>query len=532
MARTDRSNSDSELSLTPAVTSRDAGFRSILFGAADVDVGGAQHPEWFVDLNLDQVVDGIVARRDEYDLRPFFYRRLHEVDAVRYRHAVFRDLETADLRDAVDAFAGGMRRVRQYLVLVEKQRYVYEKERWFLDAAATYCAAIRAFVAALADIELSSAGFLALREYLIGYCSSQGFMSLASAAQIVGEGLARVRYTVRIRGARVTVQAYAGEDDYSVQAEQVFARFSQGAAESHLVKVPDSGSMDHVEAQIAKLVGRIYPAEFKALEEFCEHHDGFVDPSISRFDREVQFYVAYLDYTERLGAGGLPFCYPTVSATWSEVAVGDAFDIALAAKLGAGSSAVVCNDFALEGAERVLVVTGPNQGGKTTFARMVGQLHYLAGLGVPVPARRAQLLLVDQLFTLFGRQEDISTLRGRLDDELIRVKEILERATSQSLILLNEIFASTTVSDAVYLGSEVLRRIIELGCPAVCVTFVDELADLDEATVSMVAMVAPNDPSERTYEIMRRPADGRAYAWSIADKYGLSHGRLRSRIQR
>jgi DNA mismatch repair protein MutS len=203
MARTDRSNADSELSLRPAVTSRDAGYRSILFGAADVDVAGAEQPECFVDLNLDQVVDGIVGR-DEYDLRPFFHTPLHDVDAVGYRHAVFRDLETTGLRDAIDAFANGMRRVRQYLVLVEKQRYVYEKERRFLDAAATYCAAIRAFAAALADIKLSSAGFIGLREYLVGYCSSERFTGLASAAQVVGEGLARVRYTVRVRGARVT----------------------------------------------------------------------------------------------------------------------------------------------------------------------------------------------------------------------------------------------------------------------------------------------------------------------------------------
>jgi DNA mismatch repair protein MutS len=530
MSGTDRINADSELALRGGAVSGDVEFRSILFGG-DVDVDGAREPEFFVDLNLDQVVGSIVAGRDDYDLRPFFYMPLHDVDAVGYRHGVFRDLEMADLRVAVGAFADGMRRVRQYLALVEKQRYVYEKQRWFLDAAATYCEAIGPFVAALADVEPRSPGFVTLRDYLVGYASSEEFTSLVSASRAVVAGLERVQYTVRIKGARVTVRAYQGEDDYSVQVERIFARFSQGAAESHLFKVPDSGSMDHVEAQIAKRVSRLFPEQFRALAEFCAGYGGFVDPLIARFDREVQFYVAYLDYTERL-AGELPFCYPTVSASGSEISVEAAFDVALAAKSGSTAGAVVCNDFALRGAERILVVTGPNQGGKTTFARMVGQLHYLAGLGVPVPARRAQLLLADRLFTLFGRQEDISTLRGRLDDELVRVREILEQASSQSLILLNEVFASTTVADAVYLGREVLRRIIALGCPAVCVTFVDELTDLGEATVSMVAMVAPDDPSVRTYKIERRSADGRAYAWAIAEKYGLSYERLKGRIQR
>jgi len=134
------------------------------------------------------------------------------------------------------------------------------------------------------------------------------------------------------------------------------------------------------------------------------------------------------------------------------------------------------------------------------------------------------------VFTVFGQREDITNLRGRLDDELIRLRRILEQATGHSLILLNEVFASTTVADAVLLGQEILRRIADVGCAAVWVTFVDELASFGEPVVSMVAGVEPDDPSTRTFAITRRRADGQAYAWAIAEKYGLSYEALKRRV--
>jgi DNA mismatch repair protein MutS len=532
MTDTDRLELPPELATEAAPRAAVDEFRSILFGGEDVDLGRAQEPPSFADLNLDQVVESIVAGRDEYELKPFFYTPLRDVEAVEYRQEVFRDLENEEVRVAVGAFAGELQQVRRYLTLAKKQRYKYEKERWFLDAAAVYCEAVSELLDGLVDLELGSRGFRALRDYLSVHASSERFTSVASEMRSVLDGLGRVRYALRIKGARVTVSRYEDERDYSVEVEETFARFRQGAPEDHLVKIPDSGSMDHVEARISQLVARLYPGEFKALDEFCARHLGFLDQRVARFDREVQFYLAYLEHAERLAAAGLSFSYPAVSVGSKESSVEDAFDIALAAKLAGDDGAVVRNDFFLREPERILVVTGPNQGGKTTFARMFGQLHYLAGLGVPVPAKRAQLFLPDRVFTHFEKEEDIRTLRGKLDDELVRIREILQQATGDSIVTLNETFASTTLSDALYLGTEVLKRVTELGCLGIWVTFVDELAALNEATVSMVATVAPDDPSRRTFKVVRQPADGRAYAWAIAEKYGLSYDRLRSRIGR
>jgi DNA mismatch repair protein MutS len=507
-------------------------FESILFPDGIVDVSALAEPAFFSDLNLDQAVDAITLGWEEYELKQFFYEPLRSGEAVDYRHQVFRDLKRDEVRAPFQAFADAMQRARRYLVLVEKQRYRYEKERWFLDAALVYSSAVSSLDEALAGLELNSSGLQGLGNHIADYTASETFRALSSGAAHVRDGLGQLRYSVKIKGLRVTVSPYGGEPDYSVEVERDFERFRQGDVEKHRFDLRDPGSMDHVEAQIVERVARLFPDAFRALDEFYSAHQDFLHPTLVRFDREVQFYLAYLAFTERLGKAGLPFSYPAVSDDSKEVSAEDAFDIALANKLTIEGSDVVQNDFFLTGPERILVVTGPNQGGKTTFARMFGQLHYLASLGLPVPARAARLFLADQLFTHFEREEDIATLRGKLDEDLVRVRDTLEAATPDSIILLNEIFSSTTLQDAMVLGADVLARVIELGSLAVCVTFIDELTELGDETVSMVASVAPADPAKRTFKIVRRPADGKAYAWAIAEKYGLTHDRLMRRVAR
>lgn len=252
---------------------------------------------------------------------------------------------------------------------------------------------------------------------------------------------------------------------------------------------------------------------------------------MQRLDRELQFYACFLQHTDTVRQAGLPMCFPEVSACDKTTRCLDGFDLALAATRMAASQPVVCNDFELKGHERMLVVSGPNQGGKTTFARMVGQLHHLSALGCMVPAREAQLYLCDRIFSHFEREENICDLRGKLHDDLLRMQRILTQVTERSLVVMNESFSSTTVDDAVFLSREVLQRLSQRDTLAVCVTFLAELSQFDAKTVSMVGQVDPADPAKRTYKVVRRAADGFAYALAIARKYRLTRDDIMRRVQ-
>ena len=136
-------------------------------------------------------------------------------------------------------------------------------------------------------------------------------------------------------------------------------------------------------------------------------------------------------------------------------------------------------------------------------------MHYLANLRPPSTRPEARLLLFDQLFTHFEREEKVENLRSKFEDDPLGVHQILQRATPRSVVVMNESFSTTTLKDAVFIGREVMRRIIARDLICVFVTFVEELARLSDTTVSMVSTIVPGDPASRTF---RKSCDGRPTA--------------------
>lgn len=486
--------------------------------------------EVLADLQLDEVVAGITAGRESYDLVPLLLDPLDDPADVAHRHEVVTDLGRPEVRGALEAYARGMIRVRDCLDAVASRHYPRERQRWQLDAAAAYTAAVLRLREDLGRADPKATALVELGRYLDRYLGSAAWRTLHDEGERLQDELGRIRYNLLLRGDRVDVLRYAGEADYGDEVARTFGRFVSANRPSRTPAVPAARPINPLEAQILDGVAQLWTDVFGRLGAFCAHHGEFVDPVLARLDREVQVYLGYLEYVRPLRGAGLAVCLPELRTTPAPVAVDATFDLALAQHLVADRAEVVTNDIRLSAEQRAAVVSGPNQGGKTTFARTFGQLHYLAALGLPVPGRRASLLLCDQVLTQFQREEHVESQRGRLLDDLERIHDIVGRATARTVVVLNELFDSTSLADARRLGAAVLRQLLARGALVVYVTFVDELSRLSPQTASLVSEVDPAEPTVRTFRIVARPADGRSYAQALADRHGLTAEALRRRV--
>src|SRR5579862_2927444 len=110
---------------------------------------------------------------------------------------------------------------------------------------------------------------------------------------------------------------------------------------------------------------------------------------------------------------------------------------------------------------RMLVITGPNMGGKSTYMRSVALVVVLAHLGSYVPATRAQIGPIDRVFTRIGAADDLAGGRSTFMVEMTETANILNNATSRSLVLMDEIGRGTSTFDGLSLAYATARHIAE-----------------------------------------------------------------------
>ena len=296
-------------------------------------------------------------------------------------------------------------------------------------------------------------------------------------------------------------------------------------------------------SDLARVLDSVCRPIARILRRYVTVRSGF----LATLSGDMTFYMAAIRLMERLRNHGLPVCRPGIAPTDERVGeLREAYNLNLALQ-GAGPTGgadrIVRNDVCMDRDSRITILTGPNQGGKTTYTQMVGLCQILAQAGLWLPAASARVSLVDNIFTHYPVEESLAKATGRFGDEAQRLSHIFNRATRHSLILLNESLASTSPGESVYLAQDISRILRRMGTRAIFATHLHELAaavpqlnaetDGDSGLVSLVAsrLQDGEDGDQRSYKILPGPPMGRSYAREIASKYGISYEQLTTLLQ-
>ena len=188
----------------------------------------------------------------------------------------------------------------------------------------------------------------------------------------------------------------------------------------------------------------------------------------------------------------------------------------------------VPNDIALDDERRLMLITGPNMAGKSTYIRQVALLTLMAQMGSFVPAKRATIGLVDQIFTRVGASDDLARGSSTFMVEMLEVANILNNATERSLVILDEVGRGTSTYDGLSLAWAITERLVAgRGVKTLFATHYHELTVMAESVPSIVnynvAVREWGDEIVFLHKIVAGATD-RSYGIHVARLAGLPDG--------
>jgi hypothetical protein len=220
---------------------------------------------------------------------------------------------------------------------------------------------------------------------------------------------------------------------------------------------------------LSELRGRGINLVANAAAQSADHVLSF----FTRLRVELGFYVGCLNLHKTLAAKGEPTCFPVPEEPGTpRLSARGLHDACLSLRV---EPRVVGNDLDADG-RRLVMITGANQGGKSTFLRSLGLAQLMMQCGMFVPAESFRADVAAGVFTHYKREEDVSMTSGKLDEELRRMSELAGRIRPGAVLLCNESFASTNELEGSEIARQIARALTEAGVKVCYVTHLFDLA--------------------------------------------------------
>ncbi|MCR5769339.1 MAG: hypothetical protein K6G45_12775 [Lachnospiraceae bacterium] len=478
---------------------------------------------FFQDLNLLQVIDKL-AKKWGKDVRKLYLYVPATQEEEAYRRAVYGDIKQDAVYQALMTFISKLAEVETLREAGEKVQAHIQKAVWTVREVGAYCSAYDELVRELEQAELTSQGMQRFTRILRGIMDSD-YGKILEKTQALIKQMRELRFVITYDKDRISVAlgTIPGEGQYS---EMLKSKGGKGV-KPFLNPFRTEPSLTELERACLEILIDKNEDFFRDLKNTADSIADYEKSVLKRFEQEIIFYLSFRTLTYDMEKAGFRFATPEPPGMRRMEAEG-LYDLALALTLLDTGKEVVPNDFYYDEGESFFVLTGPNQGGKTTFARSLGQLVYFTKMGLDVPARSAKVPHFPDIQTHFSVEESVETGRGKLKEELIRLAPMMDEFKKGTFVIINELFTTAATYDAQIMGKKVLSHFIGLDCMGIYVTHLKELAEVKGGVVSLRAML--DDRRVQTFRILRGEAEDTACAENVVNKYKLTYDQLKERL--
>ncbi len=297
-----------------------------------------------------------------------------------------------------------------------------------------------------------------------------------------------------------------------------------------MANVPDRDGAREIPRTMDSALTHLLTSLVRRLREVLSKYAAVSIREVSDLIPELLYYVRWAEYYEKLQGEGWTFCRPEALEASDRVMEARGF-YNLRLTLVESPAGTVRNDLDFSAEGRVYLLTGANRGGKTTVTQAVGQMFLMAQGGLYVPAERFTYTPVDGIYTHFPADEDKTQDLGRLGEECQRFRELFQRCTDRSLMLLNESFSTTSFEEGRYIATDAVRAVLRKGLRCIYNTHMHQLAkDLTESDApefrGALSLIVRSEGHQRSFRIEVAPPEGSSYARDIAEKYGVTYEEL------
>ncbi len=477
---------------------------------------------FFLDLNIEQIISHINVFWGENNAKLFYYFPADQ-ECENYRREVYSDIKNKDIYDIFFDFICQMKKREELYQKKQKVMIHVQKQIWHVLEADSYCNALLDLVHKLEEVTLTSKGLQSFYTYLKQYTDKEEFVQMRKLAADMANQLNGFHFVIKYENNNFVLTEGQVKGSYETFLDECCPS-RQKKMRSPFI---GTANLNQLEQELIKIFMKKKPEFFKQAEHFYKKYAAYENDVFIRFSSEITFYLSFSNFQRQMIEKGFLFATPTVYDK-QPIAAKGLYDLALACVNSTNDQQVVSNDMFYEEGESFFVLTGPNQGGKTTFARSLGQLIYFAKMGLDVPAVSANVHYYKNILTHFSVEESIETGRGKLKEELTRLAPMMKESFENTFVIINELFTTAANHDACIMGKSVLEHFIKQKCQGIYVTHLRELSELESGVVSIRATL--DEKRVQNFRIVRGNADDTACAINQVNKYKLTYEQLKERL--